>query len=92
MRTVFIVLLSIFITMETYSQNKTTDREPVVAGRFYPSDKETLTKEISELFKNCKKSPVNWKVRAIISPSCRLCFFRQKQLQAYSAIPQNTSI
>ena len=46
MRTVIIVLLSIFTIMETFSQNKTTDRQPVAAGRFYPADKETLTKDL----------------------------------------------
>ena len=43
--------------MESFSQNKTTDRQPFAAGRFYSGDKETLIKDMSILFENCKKSP-----------------------------------
>jgi len=56
MQTVFIVLLSIFTIMETFSQSITTDRQPVAAGRFYPADKEDLTKMLVTLFQDCKKS------------------------------------
>jgi AmmeMemoRadiSam system protein B/AmmeMemoRadiSam system protein A len=87
MRTVFIVLLSIFTTMETFSQNKTTDRQPVAAGRFYPADKGTLTKDISVLFDSCKKSNTNWCVRAIISPHAGYVFSGKIAAAAYSAIP-----
>ncbi len=89
MQTVFIVLLSIFTIMETFSQNITTDRQPVAAGRFYPADKETLTKDISQLFKNCKKSPATWKVRAIVSPHAGYIFSGKIAAAAYSAIPKN---
>jgi AmmeMemoRadiSam system protein B/AmmeMemoRadiSam system protein A len=89
MQTVFIVLLSIFTIMETFSQNITTDRQPVAAGRFYPADKETLTKELSRLFQTCKKSPDNWEVRAIISPHAGYTFSGKIAASAFSAIPVN---
>jgi MEMO1 family protein len=89
MQTVFIVLLSIFTIMETYSQNITTDRQPVAAGRFYPADKEALTKELSRLFQTCKKSPDNWEVRAIISPHAGYTFSGKIAASAFSAIPMN---
>jgi MEMO1 family protein len=89
MQTVFIVLLSIFTIMETYSQNITTDRQPVAAGRFYPADKETLTKELSNLFETCKKSSGNQEVRAIISPHAGYVFSGGISAAAFSAIPKN---
>ena len=89
MRTVFIVLLSIFTIMETFAQNKTTDRQPFAAGRFYPADKITLTKDISKLFETCKKSPGNWNVRAIISPHAGYVYSGKIAAAAYSAIPSN---
>ena len=76
MQTVFIVLLSIFIAMETFSQNITTDRQPVAAGRFYPADKETLTKDISRLFEICKKTPANRECQGNNQSSCRIYLFR----------------
>jgi AmmeMemoRadiSam system protein B/AmmeMemoRadiSam system protein A len=89
MRTVFIVLLSIFTIMETFSQNKTTDRQPVAAGRFYPADKETLTKDLFRLFESCNKSPGNWNVRAIISPHAGYVFSGKIAATAYSTISNN---
>jgi MEMO1 family protein len=89
MQTVFIVLLSIFTIMETFSQNITTDRQPVAAGRFYPADKETLTKNLSRLFQSCKKSPGNWKIRAIISPHAGYVFSGKIAASAYSTIPRD---
>jgi len=89
MQTVFIVLLSIFTIMETFSQNITTDRMPVAAGRFYPADKETLKKDLSLLFESCKKSSDNWNVRAIISPHAGYQFSGKVAASAFSAIPKN---
>ena len=89
MQTVLIVLLSIFTFMETFSQNLTTDRQPYAAGRFYPADKNELSKDLSQLFENCKKSSTIWKVRAIISPHAGYVFSGEIAASAYSAIPKN---
>jgi MEMO1 family protein len=89
MQTVFIVLLSIFTFMETFSQINTTDRQPVAAGRFYPADKAELLRNLSQLFENCKKSPIHWQVRAIISPHAGYIFSGEVAASAYSAIPKN---
>ncbi len=90
MRTVIVVLLSIFVTMETSSQNLTTDRQPVAAGRFYSADKVTLTKDLSRLFDSCKKSPENWSVRAIICPHAGYIFSGKIAAASYSAIARNS--
>jgi hypothetical protein len=76
--------------METFSQNKTTDRQPVAAGRFYPADKETLTKDISRLFESCKKSPGNWDVRAIIGPHAGYVYSGKIAAAAYSIISRDS--
>ncbi|MCJ7449051.1 MAG: AmmeMemoRadiSam system protein B [Bacteroidales bacterium] len=89
MRAVFIALLSILSAMETFSQSKSTDRQPVVAGRFYTADKETLTKELSKYFTDCKKSPANWKVRAIICPHAGYIYSGKITASAFSATPRN---
>ena len=91
MQTVFIVLLSIFTIMETFSQNITADRQPVAAGRFYPADKDTLSKDLARYFKTCKKSPGNWNVRAIISPHAGYMFSGKITASAFSAIPKNAA-
>jgi AmmeMemoRadiSam system protein B/AmmeMemoRadiSam system protein A len=91
MQTVFIVLLSILTIMETFAQDKTTDRQPYAAGRFYSADKTTLTKDLSDLFENCKKSSGDDIVRAIICPHAGYIFSGRIAAAAYSAIPATSS-
>jgi AmmeMemoRadiSam system protein B/AmmeMemoRadiSam system protein A len=86
MRTGFIGLLSIFLTMETFSQNTTTDRQPFAAGRFYAADKETLGKDLNVLFETCTKSSPDGKVRAIISPHAGYIFSGKIAAAAFSSI------
>jgi AmmeMemoRadiSam system protein B/AmmeMemoRadiSam system protein A len=89
MRTIIIVLLSILAIMETNSQDRSTDRQPVAAGRFYSADKATLTKDLSQLFENCKKSPRNWNVRALITPHAGYVYSGKIAASAYSTIDRN---
>jgi hypothetical protein len=89
MQTLLVVLLSIFITMDTFSQNITTDRQPVAAGKFYPADKETLTKDLTLLFKTCNKSSQIRHVRAIISPHAGYIYSGRVAASAFSAIPKD---
>jgi MEMO1 family protein len=91
MQAVLIVLLSIFTCMETLAQNLSSDRKPFAAGRFYPDDKETLTKDLAALFENCKKTPGSSTVRAIISPHAGYVFSGKISAAAFAAIPKNAS-
>jgi AmmeMemoRadiSam system protein B/AmmeMemoRadiSam system protein A len=76
--------------METFSQNKTTDREPVAAGRFYPADIKTLTGDISRLFAESRKTPADWNVRAIISPHAGYVFSGKIAAEAFHSVPGNS--
>jgi len=91
MRIVLVLLFSIFTIMETNSQNKSTDRLPVAAGRFYAADKELLKKDINQLFEKCKKSEESGIIRAIISPHAGYMFSGYTAAAALSAIPKNTN-
>jgi AmmeMemoRadiSam system protein B len=66
--------LSILSVMDIFPQTKLFDRQPVASGRFYPAEKETLTKDLAQLFKDCKKTPLKKNVRAIISPHAGYVF------------------
>jgi AmmeMemoRadiSam system protein B/AmmeMemoRadiSam system protein A len=90
MRTAFIVLLSIFAIMETLPQNKSTDRQPVAAAiGFYPSNKDILEKNLSQLFESCKKLPGSLNVRAIISPHAGYVYSGKIAAAAFSAISRD---
>lgn len=90
MRTILVVLFSIFTIMETHSQHNSTDRKPVAAGRFYSADKDVLNKDLSLLFEKCKKSTENYIVRAIISPHAGYMFSGKTAAAAFSSIPKNS--
>jgi len=75
--------------MNIYSQNKTTDRQPVAAGKFYSANKESLVKDISNLFASCTKTPGSQKVRAIISPHAGYVFSGRIAASAISTTPEN---
>jgi AmmeMemoRadiSam system protein B len=77
--------------MEMYSQNKITDRQPVAAGRFYPADKATLSRDLTALFGECKKPDRKRNVQAIISPHAGYVFSGKTAASAFSAIPVNAS-
>jgi len=89
MRGVFVVLLSILITMEIFSQNKSTDRQPVVAGSFYSANKDSLTKDLAKYFADCRKSPPGWQVRAIICPHAGYVYSGEIAASAFCATPGN---
>jgi AmmeMemoRadiSam system protein B/AmmeMemoRadiSam system protein A len=76
--------------METFSQEKTVDRKPVAAGRFYPADKQTLTEDISGFYSHCRKTPSSWNVRAIISPHAGYDFSGKIAAEAFHSIPAGT--
>jgi AmmeMemoRadiSam system protein B/AmmeMemoRadiSam system protein A len=73
--------------METFSQNKTKDRQPYAAGRFYPADKQTLSGDILRFFQSCPKTPASWNIRAIISPHAGYVFSGGIAAEAFHAIP-----
>jgi MEMO1 family protein len=91
MQTIVFVLLTFLIAMDTYSQNKFIDREPVAAGRFYSADKETLLKDVSELFASCTKKSDHLKVRALICPHAGYIFSGKIAAEAYSTISENNT-
>lgn len=91
MRSVLFVLSSILLTMNTFSQNKPTDREPVAAGRFYSANRETLQNDLSQLFTSCIKAPGGLNVRAIISPHAGYVFSGKIAASAYTAISKTSA-
>jgi AmmeMemoRadiSam system protein B/AmmeMemoRadiSam system protein A len=76
--------------MESFAQNKTIDRQPVAAGRFYPVDKQTLTSDIARYFESCTKTPADWNVRAIICPHAGYIFSGRIAAEAFHSVPRNS--
>ena len=77
--------------MEIFSQGKSVDRQPYAAGRFYSADKETLNKDISQLFNDCRKTSENAEVRAIIVPHAGYVYSGKTAAAGFSVTPKNTT-
>jgi hypothetical protein len=75
--------------MNMFSQNRSGDREPYAAGRFYSANKDTLKNDLAQLFSSCVKVPAGWKVRAIISPHAGYVFSGKIAASAFSSMPKN---
>lgn len=75
--------------MELNSQSKTVDRQPVAAGRFYSSDRETLRRDIQKLFADCRKPEGVIHPRAIIAPHAGYVFSGRIAASAFSATPRD---
>lgn len=89
MRTGLILLLSIIGIMETNSQNKSADRQPVAAGRFYSASKDALSRDLKQLFDQCKKTKEKQLIRAIISPHAGYVFSGSVAASAFSALDKD---
>ncbi len=76
--------------METFSQSRSSDRQPYAAGHFYSADKDTLTKDLTQLFESCVKSSSHPTVRAIICPHAGYVYSGKVAASAYSVIDRNT--
>ncbi|HOO99685.1 MAG TPA: AmmeMemoRadiSam system protein B [Bacteroidales bacterium] len=71
--------------MDLFSQTRPADRQPVAAGRFYTSDKSTLSNQLRQLFTECKKPDKPLNTRAIISPHAGYMFSGKIAASAFSA-------
>lgn len=84
MQRIVLLLFVILKAMVINSQSRSTDREPVAAGRFYAGDKTSLSRDVTALFNECKKSEIQGKVRALIVPHAGYVFSGKTAASAYA--------
>jgi MEMO1 family protein len=71
--------------MEIHSQDKSVDRKPYAAGKFYTDNKDTLKSDLVKLFATCKKQSESMNVRAIIVPHAGYVYSGRIAASAFSA-------
>jgi len=95
MKTIYGFLIMIFMTMNISGQQRGHDREPVVAGSFYPARETELIRQLDQLFENVSSmrsvtlEPAG-RVRAIISPHAGYIYSGTVAASAVGYIPSNT--
>ena len=65
------------------------NREPVVAGQFYPDDENSLRSQLNTFFSNAKERQSEGRLQAIISPHAGYVFSGQVAASAYNQIPSD---
>ena len=90
MKTVIVVVISLILPlMSIYGQRAGQDRQPAVAGSFYPSDPGQLKSDLGELFSTCKGPSAGVRVRAIIVPHAGYVFSGHTAAAGFAAIPSD---
>ncbi len=88
MKTVVVIIISLILPlMSINGQQAGKDRQPAVAGSFYPSGSEQLRSDLKELFDKCKGPLPGTTVRAIIVPHAGYVYSGHTAAAAFSAIP-----
>ncbi len=95
MKTIYGFLIMIFMTMNISGQQKGHDRDPVVAGSFYPARESELKSQLDQLFKDAASMSSETlkpegRVRAIISPHAGYVFSGTVAASAVGFIPSGT--
>ncbi len=92
LRVCLFIILILFTMDNANSRPGQADRKPVAAGRYYPADRETLSKDLSVLFGDCLKPSFENKARAIIVPHAGYVFSGKIAASAYSSVDRNSGI
>ncbi len=95
MKTIYGFLIMISMTMNISGQQKGHDREPVVAGSFYPAREKELNRQLDQLFEDASSMisttlKPEGRVRAIISPHAGYVFSGTVAASAVGYIPSDT--
>lgn len=69
--------------------NKNKNREPAVAGQFYPSSAYTLQNELEEFFSQTTTIKTSQPLRAIVAPHAGYIFSGEVAATAFKQIPAN---
>jgi AmmeMemoRadiSam system protein B/AmmeMemoRadiSam system protein A len=88
MKTVSIILITLILPlMNIFGQGAGRDRQPAVAGSFYPSESNRLMSDLAGYFASCKKPLPDVSVRAIIVPHAGYIYSGHTAAAGFSAIP-----
>lgn len=86
-----ILIIMIMHTHLSFSQEHTERRMPAVAGRFYPSEPDTLRAEVSKFLAEASKEEKSSRVQAVIVPHAGYVFSGRVAARAFARIAPETS-
>jgi len=91
MKTVSFILMTLTIPlMNINGQEAGNDRQPAVAGSFYPAGSEKLKSELSGYFSSLKNIHTGNRVRAMILPHAGYVYSGHTAAAGFAAIPEDS--
>ncbi len=88
MKTVRLILITLILPlMNIYGQGTGHDRQPAVAGSFYPSGSDKLRSELAAYFSSLSKANPNARVRALIVPHAGYVYSGHTAAAGFAAVP-----
>ena len=93
MKTVSIILFTLILPlMNIFGQEAGHDRQPVVAGSFYPSGSDKIKSDLSGYFLSCPRPVPGVRVRAIIVPHAGYVYSGHTAAAGFAAVPPDAEI
>jgi len=93
MKTVSIILFTLILPlMNIFGQEAGHDRQPVVAGSFYPSGSDKIKSDLSGYFQSCPRPVPGVRVRAIIVPHAGYVYSGHTAAAGFAAVPPDAEI
>ncbi len=82
----FLIIPILILPINVVSQ---VDRQPAVAGQFYPSDAKELKLMLNQLFSNAVRAKTHKNISAIISPHAGYVYSGEVAASAFNQLKQN---
>ena len=92
LRSTLLPVLALTFSIAACAQEQTVDRPAVVAGQFYPADRQGLTKTLSGLFRSVGQRPKSAEIRALIVPHAGYLFSGEVAAAGYATVDPNAEI
>jgi hypothetical protein len=93
MKTVTITLFTLILPlMNIFGQEAGHDRQPVVAGSFYPSGSDKIKSDLSGYFQSCPGPVSGVRVRAVIVPHAGYVYSGHTAAAGFAAVPPDAEI
>lgn len=92
LRSTILPVLALTFSIAACAQERTADRPAVVAGQFYPGDRQGLTKTLSGLFRSAGQKLKSTEIRALIVPHAGYVFSGEVAAAGYATVEANAEI
>ncbi len=89
--TILVLLISTLTLLHAQESGHQINRQPVVAGSFYPGEKSALESSLKELFSQAKPAELEGKIQTLIVPHAGYSYSGLVSASGYKSIPKEAN-